>query len=142
MFEDPETGDENDLRPMSWSELAWLFGVPTALNAFACLVAIPAVNGWAVLPIEVTYFLCVGVFVLVPMFVWALQLSGREIGSFRVRDILKRMRVHRIEGHDWLWTIATFLTLVAASFLIAKILMPQFGMDATPFFFANMPLAN
>jgi membrane protease YdiL (CAAX protease family) len=135
------TVDGNHLRPIRPLELAWLFGVPTALNTFAFQVAIPAVNAWEVLPIEVTYFLCMGVLVLVPMFIWALHLSGREIGSFRARDILERMRVHRIKGQDWLWTTATFVALVSASFLIAKILMPQLGLDATPFFFGNMPLA-
>ena len=133
--------DETSLRPIRPLELAWLFGVPTILNTFACKVAIPAVNAWEVLPIEVTYFLCVGVLVLVPMFAWALYLSGREIGSFRARDLLARMRVHQIKGQDWLWTVATFVALVAASFLIAKILMPPLGLDARPFFFENMPLA-
>jgi membrane protease YdiL (CAAX protease family) len=41
---------------------------------------------------------------------------------------------------DWIWTIFTFLLLCLASFLIAKVLMPQMGLDATPFFFRNMPL--
>jgi membrane protease YdiL (CAAX protease family) len=136
-----DTGEQKNLKPMRWTELVWLFGVPTALNTLACRVAIPTLDRWDVLPIEVTYFLCVGLLVLVPMFVGALYMSAREIGSYRVRDILERMRVRRINGRDWLWTVATFLTLVAASFVIAKILMPEFGLDATPFFFANMPLA-
>lgn len=33
-----------------------------------------------------------------------------------------------------------FIGLGAASFLIAKLLMPALGLDATPFFFKNMPL--
>jgi membrane protease YdiL (CAAX protease family) len=146
MREAPDRGIAVDgrnrvMKPLRPVELGWLFGVPTVLNTFACRVAIPAVDGWGALPIEVTYFLCVGVLVLVPMFVWAIYLSGREIGSFRMRDILVRMRVHRIRGRDWLWTASTFVALVAASFVIAKILMPSLGLDATPFFFRNMPLA-
>ncbi len=131
----------DDLRSMRPLELAGLFGVPTALNTLACRLAIPTVDGWDVLPIEVTYFLCVGLLVLVPMFAWALYLSGREVGSFRAKEIFKRMRVHRIKGQEWLWTVSTFVVLVASSFVIAKILMPSFGLDATPFFFENMPLA-
>ncbi len=133
--------DMDDLRPMRSLELVGLFAVPTALNTLACRLAIPTVDGWDVLPIEVTYFLCVGLLVLVPMFVWALYLSGREVGSFRAKEIFKRMRVHRIKGQEWLWTVSTFVALVASSFVIAKILMPSFGLEATPFFFENMPLA-
>lgn len=136
-----DMGDRTSVKPLRPTELAWLFGVPTVLNTFACKVAIPAVDAWEVFPIEVTYFLCVGVLVLAPMFAWSLYLTAREIGSLRAPDILGRMRVHRIEGQDWLWTVATFVALSMASFIIAKILMPRFGFDATPFFFENMPLA-
>ena len=126
------------LRPL---ELAWLFGVPTALNGVACRLAIPALDGRGALPIEVVYFLCVGGLVLAPMFFGAIYLTGRELASFRPVDILARMRIRRIRGADWLWTIATFVILSAASFLMAKILMPRIGLDATPFFFRNMPLS-
>lgn len=130
----------NHLEPVRPLELAWLFGVPTVLNTFACRVAIPRVSALSALPVEVTYFLCVGLLVLVPMFVWALYASGREIGSFQARALFDRMRIHRIKGRDWLWTVTTFVALGAASFIIADVLMPHLGMDATPFFFANMPL--
>ena len=92
------------------------------------------------MPIEVAYFLCVGILVLAPMFVWAIYLTGREIASFRPANVLARMRVRRIKGQDWLWTIGTFIGLSGASFLIAKVLMPRLGLDATPFFFRDMPL--
>jgi membrane protease YdiL (CAAX protease family) len=122
-------------------ELAWLFGVPTALNTFACRVAIPWVDASGDMPIEVAYFLCVGILVLVPMFVGGIVLSAKDVGVLRIRDILVRMRVRRIQGQDWLWTVATFLTLVIVSFVIAGVLMPRVGLDASPFFFQDMPLA-
>lgn len=121
-------------------ELVRLFGVPTALNAFACLVVIPWLDTRGILPIEVTYFLSVGLLVLVPMFVGALVLTAREIGSTRPADIRARMRIHAVRGVDWLWTIGTFVALSLASFAIAKVAMPRLGLDATPFFFRNMPL--
>lgn len=129
-----------NLKPLRPIDLAWLFGAPMALNALACKVAIPLVDAWNIFPIEVTYFACVGVLVLIPMFFWALHLTAREIASSRMRDILARMRVHRIGGRDWLWTVGTFVALCLASFYTAKILMPRLGLDATPFFFRNMPL--
>lgn len=128
------------VRPLPPLELAWLFGVPTALNTVACQFVIPWMDARCALPIEATYFLSVGLIVLVPMFVGALVMSAREAGSTRLRDILARMRVRRIESREWGWAVATFVTLSLASFLIAKMLMPRMGLDATPFFFQNMPL--
>lgn len=128
------------LTPFRWIDLLRLFGIPTILNAFACLIAIPTLDSIHILPIEVTYFLSVGLLVLAPMFFWALSLSGREIRSFALGDLLARMRIKKLSGGDWLWTIGTFVTLSTASFLIAKIVMPSLGFDATPFFFQNMPL--
>ena len=134
--------EHTPLKPLRPWELAWLFGVPTVLNALACQVAIPLMDSWNILPIEVTYFTCVGILVLVPMFVWALRLTAREIASTRPRDILARMRVHRIRGQDGLWTLGIFLVLCLASYGIAKILMPRLNLDAKPFFFRNMPLTQ
>jgi membrane protease YdiL (CAAX protease family) len=128
------------LRPLGFLELLCLFGIPTALNAVACKIAIPWVNTWGRMPIEVSYFLCVGLLVLVPMFLGGLILSAEEAKSTRMRDVFDRMRVRPIRGRDWLWTVATFLALSLASYVIANMLMPRVGLDAMPFFFRNMPL--
>lgn len=134
--------DTDVVKPLRPLDLAWLFGVPTVLNAVACKIAIPWLDAWGALPIEVSYFLSVGLLVLVPMFVWALLMSAAEADSSRLRDVLDRMRVRRIQGRDWLWTASTFMALCLASFVIADIMMPRIGLDATPFFFRNMPLAS
>jgi membrane protease YdiL (CAAX protease family) len=133
--------ESTSLEPLRPTELLWLFGAPTVLNAVASRIAIPALDGLEILPIEVTYFLCVGLLVLAPMFVWAIYLTARELSSYRPGDLLARMRVHRLRGVEWAWTVVTFVALSAASFVIANVLMPRFGLDATPFFFQNMPLA-
>ena len=132
----------NTINPLRWFDLVWLFGLPTILNTLACQFAIPYLDSKEILPIEVSYFLSVGLLVLAPMFFWALYLSGKDIGSFNLHDILDRMRIKKISGIDWLWTIGTFIALSFASFLIAKVVMPKLGFDATPFFFQNMPLDN
>jgi len=132
---------ETTLRPLRPWDLVWLFGIPTALNTVACKVAIPALDARKFFPIEVTYFLCVGLLVLAPMFVWALYLTAREVGSWRMSALLERMRVRPIHGVDWVWTVGTFVALSMASFVIANIAMPRLGLDAMPFFFQNMPLA-
>ena len=128
------------VKPLSWTELAALFGVPTVLNYIACRIAIPYFDSLGVLPIEVSYFISVGGIVLAPMFFGALILSRREAASRSLKNILTRMRVKRLTPRDWAWTVAGFVILSFASFLIAKMLMPAMGLDATPYFFQNMPL--
>jgi len=130
----------NTIKPLTWFHLVWLFGLPTLLNCIACQVAIPYLNARQTIPIEVSYFLSVGLIVLVPMFVMAVYLSGKDAGSFTLEDILARMRVKRLSSTDWIWTIGAFVALSSSSFIIAKIVMPELGVDATPFFFQNMPL--
>ncbi len=105
-------------------------------------MAVPALDARNVLPTQVTYFLCVSLIVLAPMFFGALYMSARESASGRVSDVLARMRVRGIGGGDWVWTVGSFVVLSAASFLLAKDVMPRLGLDATPFFFRNIPLAQ
>lgn len=127
-------------KPLTWISLVVLFGVPTILNSFACQMAIPFLSARQAFPIEVSYFLSVGLLVLAPMFFMALALSGKDTGSFKAVDILARMRVKRLSKVDWIWTVGAFVVLSLTSFVIAKVIMPELGLDATPFFFQNMPL--
>ena len=132
--------EKTEVTKLTWSKLALLFGLPTILNFIASRVAIPQLERLQIVPIEVTYFLCVGLLVLVPMFFGSIYLSGKDCGSFRARDLFERMRIAKLSGMDVIWTAATFMFLVLASYIIAKILMPKLGMNAVPFFFQNMPL--
>jgi membrane protease YdiL (CAAX protease family) len=128
------------LKPLRLVELLGLVGAATALNAVACRIAIPALDALGLFPIEVSYFACVGLLVLVPMFAWALHLSRKEAFPTGTPGILARMRIKPIRGREWLWTLGTFLALATASYLIADFVMPRLDLDATPFFFRNMPL--
>lgn len=130
----------NHLKPLKWGEYTWLYGIPILLNFFACSLVIPYLKTTTSLPIEIIYFISVGGIVLAPMFFGAIFLSFDETGTKSVRALFQRMRIHRLSASDWIWTISTFLVLCVASFVIAKVLMPAFGLDATPFFFQNMPL--
>lgn len=129
------------IQPLRWLDHAWLFGLPMILNLVACQVAIPyLLTNTEGVPIEAIYFLSVGLLVLAPMFFWALYLCGREINSFKLKKLLARMRVKNLSLADWFWTVGTFSLLSLTSFFIAKVVMPTLGLNATPFFFQNMPL--
>ena len=129
-----------NLKRLKWSDYLMLYGIPTMLNYIACQLLIPYLETNSSSPIEINYFICVGGIVLVPMFFGAIYLTKKEINSHKWTDMLKRMRVYKLSKNDWVWTISTFLLLCIASFLIAKVVMPELGLDATPFFFKNMPL--
>lgn len=131
---------DKKIQPLTWVDLLLLFGLPTILNFIACKIAIPFLDAQRVFPIEVTYFICVGLIVLIPMFFGAIFLTIKEIKSFKIVDIFNRLRIKRLSQKDMLWTVGGFIFLSLVSFLIAKILLPFVGIDSTPFFFKNMPL--
>jgi membrane protease YdiL (CAAX protease family) len=130
----------NTTKPLKWSELILLFGIPAILNLIACRAAIPLLDDAQIFPIEITYFICVGLIVLVPIFFGAIYLTKKEIKSGKLRDIFHRMRIKKLSKTDTLWTIGGFIALSLFSFLIAKMILPLFNIDASPFFFKNMPL--
>lgn len=129
-----------EVKPLKWSELVLLFGVPTILNLLACKVAIPFLNSQNIFPIEISYFLSVGLLVLVPMFFCAIYLTSKEINSSKLKDILIRMRIISLSKTDMVWTVGGFILLSILSFLIASFVLPVFDINANPFFFQNMPL--
>ena len=130
----------NKIKPLQWPELILLFAAPTLLNLLACRVVIPFLNEQKLFPIEISYFLSVGLLVLVPMFLCAIYLTSREINSSKLKDILKRMRIKSLSKTDIVWTVLGFILLSFFSFLIADFILPVFNVDANPFFFQNMPL--
>jgi len=131
------------IKPLNWLKLILLFGIPTILNYIACRIVIPILNNnYKNVPIEIIYFISVGCIVLMPMFFGAIYLSIRDIDSSKVKDIFTRMRIKKLNKVDVHWTIGGFIALSLASFLIAKIILPEFRIDATPFFFKNMPLSD
>ncbi len=132
----------NKIKSLRWIDLILLFGIPTVLNFIACRIAIPFLDGEKIFPIEVAYFICVGLLVLVPMFFGAIYLTRKEIGSSKLSDIYAGMRIKKLSVSDIIWTVGGIIFLSLLSFIIAKIFLPLFNIDAAPFFFKNMPLNN
>lgn len=131
------------VKPLNWLQLLSLFGIPTILNFIACRILIPYLTEtFKKLPIEIVYFISVGGLVLIPMFFGSIYLTDREINSLKIRDIFLRMRIKKLSLTDLMWTISGFITLSITSFLIAKIILPGLNLDASPFFFKNMPLTG
>ena len=51
------------INPLKWPALLLFFGLPTVLNLFACNVAIPYFDSLNVFPVEISYFLSVGILI-------------------------------------------------------------------------------
>lgn len=98
-----------EIPALTWTELCLLFGIPTFLNMIACWFAIPFLAGNHHQPIEAAYFLSAGGPVMVPMFIGAIVMAGREIGSYRTKDILERFRIKRLGQTDLIWRLADLL---------------------------------
>ena len=90
----------NKIKSLNWSDLIILFAVPTLLNLIACKIAIPLLDTQRLFPVEVNYFISVGILVLAPMFFAALYMSAREIKSFQLKDIFSRMRIRSLSLKD------------------------------------------
>ena len=132
----------NTIKPLKWPELVLLFGLPTILNFIACKLLIPFLNSYNILPIEIMYFVSIGLLVLMPMFFGSIYLSTREIKSYKINNLFSRMRLKKLSFIDLMWAVGGFILLSLTSFIIAKIILPLFDINATPFFFKNMPLAD
>lgn len=131
------------VKPLNWLQLILLFGIPTILNFIACRILIPYLTETLKsLPIEIIYFISVGGLVLIPMFFGSIYLTVREINSVKVKDIFLRMLIKKLSLTDLIWTVSGFIILSITSFFIAKIILPGLNLDASPFFFKNMPLTN
>ena len=128
------------LKALEWYDYFFLCGLPTLLIFIACKMLIPFFEINSTLPIEIIYFICVGGIALIPMFFIAIFLSKNESTSNNIKAVFHRMRINKLSRKDWVYTIASFIILCGSSFLIAKIVMPKLGINATPFFFKNMPL--
>ncbi|MCF8267747.1 MAG: hypothetical protein K9I69_06660 [Ignavibacteriales bacterium] len=123
----------NSIKPLKWSALLLLLGIPAILNLIACKLVIPIIDAQQTFPIEITYFLSVGLIVLAPMFFSAFYLTSREIKSYKYEEIFSRMRIKKLSNTDFLWMAGGFIILSLLSFLIAKFVLPVLNLNAAPF---------
>lgn len=77
----------NKLKPLSYLELLLVFAIPTLLMYLATNFVIPRLDDFNRFPIEISWFIAGGVFVLGPMFFISLFLVQKGIGSANIQDI-------------------------------------------------------
>ena len=75
--------------------------------ALATRVAIPFLAEHTALPMEMCWFLSAGVLVLVPLFVAAIRFTRREVGSYDILLLAKRMRIKRLGLRDLACALGT-----------------------------------
>jgi membrane protease YdiL (CAAX protease family) len=113
---------------------------PLLLNIIACLWVMPFLYKNTFFPIEVCYFLVVGLLVLVPMFFGAIYICKREGGSNKT--VWQKMRIKKMTRSDWQRVSITFLAIGLSSFLISSYLIPLLNLNPQPYFFKNMPFTK
>jgi membrane protease YdiL (CAAX protease family) len=123
-------------------ELLMLFAIPGLCLVFATRVAIPLLAEHTSLPLEACWFLSAGVLVLVPLFVAAIWFTGREIGSYDLVRLAKRMRIKRMRLADWAWTLGALVLVGALSAVMLYLGSFIPGFNPKPEFFPNMPLTS
>src|SRR5829696_3861659 len=115
-------------------ELVMLLAMPAMLMALAARVAIPFLAEHAPLPMEACWFLSAGTLVLLPLFVAAIWLTGREIGSYNVLLLAKRMRIKRLGLRDWAWAMGTIAVVGMLSGVMLRVGRSIPGFDPQPEF--------
>ena len=130
----------NKLKPLSYLELLLVFAIPTLLMYLATNFIIPRLDNLNRFPIEISWFIAGGVFVLGPMFFISLFLVQKGIGSANIQDIFLRMDIKSMQAADWLWAIGSFIIIMAMTMGLVELgkLIPSF--NAAPVFMDDMPL--
>src|SRR5262245_4506305 len=88
------------------------------------------------------WFLSTGILVLVPLFVAAIWFTGREVGSYDIMLLAKRMRIKQLGLREWVWALGTTVFVGALTGIMLRLGRFIPGFDPKPAFFPNMPLKS
>jgi membrane protease YdiL (CAAX protease family) len=124
------------IQSFSQRKLIFLMALPIILNSFASWIMVPFLNQKTSLPIEVCYFLSLGILVFIPMIFIALTFTIREKSIDQ--SIWQSMRINKLSGADWK---AIILVLIIIS-VLSDYILPLLNLSKTPFFFQKMPFSD
>ncbi|NJO40274.1 MAG: hypothetical protein HC769_11270 [Cyanobacteria bacterium CRU_2_1] len=89
------------LRPMGLWESLMFFGIPTLLLYVATHIGVPTLSQTIGLPVVVSWFICGGTLVFLPLFVAAFVFYWLEGNPWQVSAILARFRLSPLSWHPW-----------------------------------------
>jgi membrane protease YdiL (CAAX protease family) len=133
------------LKKLAWKGSVVLFGLPTLVFAVIAWILIPALNQKGLHP-ALSWFIG-GLLIFGLLYIAALVLTRQE-GYTSTRDILNRLRVKKMTGRDWKYTLVSLLIIFILTGLIMGIsifLHVRFGLpepETTPAFMEFEPLTG
>jgi membrane protease YdiL (CAAX protease family) len=125
-----ETKKNSGLKPMPLWESLLLFGVPTVLLFAATHVMIPFLHKWSGLPQVVCWFICGGVIVFIPLFIFSFIFFKKEGNQFSSHRLKERFRLKPLTMTDIVWIsggIAVISILTWVIMLLGGKFIPGFS---------------
>lgn len=131
------------MRTMGLWESFVFFAVPTLLLYVATHIAVPALSQVSNLPMVVSWFICGGTLVFLPLFVAAFVFYRIEGNSWQIAAIVTRFRLSRLSWHTLRWTVLGIVGIGILTYGIVAVgqaIVP--GFSAQPSFMSVPPLTS
>ncbi|NJP11513.1 MAG: CPBP family intramembrane metalloprotease [Leptolyngbyaceae cyanobacterium RU_5_1] len=131
------------MRPMGLRESLVFFGIPTLLLYVATQIGVPTLSRVTGLPLIVSWFVCSGTLVFLPLFFAAFVFYWLEGNPWQVPAILARFRLSPLSWHPFGWIglgVIGVGGLTYGMIAIAQALIPNFSPQ--PAFMSMPPLTG
>ncbi len=128
------------MKRVSVIELLLMFGIPGILMYLATKVFIPILDSYHLFPVEISWFICGGLLVLIPILMASLVLTKKEVDSFTLKTLCARMRIKSMIPTDWAYAIGSLVLVIGLTTIFVQVGKFIPGFDATPAFMDDMPL--
>jgi len=132
-----------EMQPMGLWESFAFFGIPALLLYVATHIAVPALSQAFSLPMVVSWFICGGMLVFLPLFVAAFVCYRLEGNPRQTWAIASRFRLNMLSWHTSIWTglgVLSIGILTYAIVAVSQAMMP--GFSAQPSFMLMPPLTR
>lgn len=129
------------MKPMNLRQSLLFFGIPALLLYLATYICIPPLSRATGLPLVVSWFLCGGSLVFLPLFVAAFVFYRLEGRPWQAATILDRFRLNRFSRFDLAWSLLGVLSVGVLTYGLleaGQALVP--GFSAQPSFMSVTPL--
>lgn len=100
-----------ELTPLSLGKSFSYFAIFSVLLFVATHYGIPGLTETTGLLSVLSWFVCGGVCVFVPLFITAIVAFKREGYAFNLSAFKARFRLHRMTKADWIWTIGAIIVI-------------------------------
>lgn len=105
-------------RPMGILSSAVVFGTFSLVLWIVLVVVIPWLHRTFLIPPIIGWYMCGTAFVLLPILLFGVIKAWSELPTRNLKQLSKRLRLHRMNGRDLVWAICGLLGIALASAII------------------------